>query len=71
MSSTSPQALGGGFHTVEEDLQYSFLPTILRGATDKVLDRGVTRIAVKQAGIALPNPTISASENWKASCVIT
>ena len=34
-------------------------------------ERGVTRLPVKQAGLALPDPTKTAHENWTASCVIT
>ena len=33
--------------------------------------RGVTRLPVKQAGLALPDPSQTAPENWTASCVIT
>ena len=31
----------------------------------------ITRLPVKQAGMALPDPTQTAPDNWKASCVIT
>ena len=30
-----------------------------------------TRLQAKQAGLALPDPTKTATENWTASCVIT
>ena len=33
--------------------------------------RGVTRLPAKQAGLSLPDPTLTAPENWTASCVIT
>ena len=47
LSSASPQALGGGFLSS-------------KGATAKVLARGVTHMPVKQVGIVPPNPTLSA-----------
>ena len=31
----------------------------------------VTHLSVKQEGLALPDPSQTAPENWKASCVIT
>ena len=34
-------------------------------------ERGITRLPIKQAGLALPNPTQTAPENWTESCVIT
>ena len=34
-------------------------------------ERGVTRLPVKQVGLALPDPSETAPENWMASCVIT
>ena len=34
-------------------------------------ERGITRLPVKQAGLALPDPTQTDPENWTASCVIT
>ena len=34
-------------------------------------ERGVTCLPVKQAGLALPDPSQTAPENWTASCVIT
>ena len=33
--------------------------------------RGVTHLPVKQAGLALPDPSQMAPENWTAPCVIT
>ena len=34
-------------------------------------ERGITRLPLKQVGLALPNPTQTAPENWTASYVIT
>ena len=33
--------------------------------------RYLTHLPVKQAGMALPDLTLTAPENWQASCVIT
>ena len=46
-------------------------PFPLQGDTHQVPERAITGIAVKQAGIALPEPTQTALNNWTASCVIT
>ena len=35
------------------------------------MGRGVTIMTVKQAGLALPEPTLTDPENWTVSCVIT
>ena len=40
------------------------------GQYDVVL-RSNKILNVKQAGLALPNPTLSAPENWTASCIVT
>ena len=37
----------------------------------EVPTQGVTPLPVKQVGLAIPNPIMSASENWTASCVFT
>ena len=34
-------------------------------------ERGVNRLSVKQAGLALPEPNLKATENWTLSCFIT
>ena len=65
------QGIGEDFLPVEEDLHHSFLPSLFRVATDEVPDKRVTRIPAKQAGLAIPNPNLSASENRTAYCVVT
>ena len=62
--------IGEDFRPVEEALQHSFLPKHFRGNTAKVLAQVVTRLQVNQAGLALLKTTLSASENWWASCVV-
>ena len=49
----------------------TFVLELFEGLGDDVLERGVTRVQIKQAGLALPEPTQTAPENWTASCVIT
>ena len=48
-----------------------FLPELFEGVGDGAPGRAITRLPVKQAGMALPDPTRTAPENWQASCVIT
>ena len=38
--------------------------------TEGLPTRENTRLPVKQAGLAIPDPVKTAHENWKASCVI-
>ena len=47
-----------------------FLPVLFRGATAKFPMRGITCLSVKQAGLEIPNPTLSAWYNYMAECVI-
>ena len=47
------------------------MPALFEGLREGVPERGVTRLPVKQAGLALPDPSQTAPENWTASCVIT
>ena len=44
---------------------------LFHGLGERTLGIGVTRIPVKQEGLALPDPTNTAPENWMASCVVT
>ena len=41
------------------------------GVLDESPGRAITCLSVKQAGLALPEPTQMAPDNWQASCVIT
>ena len=47
------------------------MPSLFQGLVEGIPGRGVTRLQKKQAGIALPDPTSMAPENWTTSCVIT
>ena len=47
------------------------MPALYKGLREGVPERGINRLPVKQAGLALPEPTQTAPENWTASCVIT
>ena len=63
--------IGMVFQPVEDEMQDTLLPDLFQGDTHQVPERAITGIAVKQAGIALPEPTQTALNNWTASCVIT
>ena len=63
--------IGDAFGLAEEALRKTFLTVLFRGLVEGAPGRGVTRLPVKQAGMALPDPTLTAPENWTASCVIT
>ena len=62
---------GDAFGPVEVVLKEIFVPALFQGLQEGVPERGVTRLPVKQAGLALPDPSQTAPENWTASCVIT
>ena len=49
----------------------AFIPFLFHALREGTPVRGVTRLPMKQAGLALPHLTKTASENWTASCVIT
>ena len=59
------------FGPVEEEIKTAFIPKLFHGVGDGAPGRAITRLPVKQAGLALPDPTRTAPENWQASCVIT
>ena len=63
--------IGYAFGPVEKSLRETFVPELFEGLGDGVLERRVTCLTVKQAGLALPDPSQMAPENWTASCVIT
>ena len=65
------QGIGNEFRPVEEDIAKAFVPALFEVVGDGAPGREITRLPVKQAGMALSNPTLTASENWQASCVIT
>ena len=63
--------ISNAFGLVEEEIAKAFLPALFEGAGDGAPGREITHLTVKQAGMALPDPTQTAPENWQASCVIT
>ena len=63
--------VGVDFALVEEALQEVFLPALFRGLAEGLLTRENTRLPVKQARLAIPDPVLMSPENWTASCVIT
>ena len=63
--------IGDAFGPVEEEIPTAFLPEIFEGVGYGAPGRAITRLPAKQAGLALPDPTRTAHDNWQASCVIT
>ena len=63
--------VGDSFGPVEKALKETFVPALFEGLCEGVLERGVTCLNIKQAGLALPDPSQKAPENFTASCVIT
>ena len=63
--------VGETFGPVEEALREIFVPELFRGLLEGLPKRENTRLPVKQAGLALPDPVQTALENWTVSCVIT
>ena len=63
--------IGDAFRPVETALKETFVTALFEGLGNGVPEQGVTRLPVKQAGLALPEPSQTAPENWTASCVIT
>ena len=47
------------------------MPALFQGLGEGKPGRGVTHLPVKQAGLALPDPTKTAPENCTTSCVVT
>ena len=70
MQRVTPGA-GDSFGSVEKALKETFMPALFEGLREGVPERGVTCLSVKQAGLALPESSQTAPENWTASCVIT
>ena len=63
--------MGAAFAPIEETLREVFLPALFWGLTEGLPMKGNTRLLVKKAGLAIPDPVLTAPENWTASCVIT
>ena len=55
---------------VEEYIKAAFIPELFHGVGDGAPGRAITRLPVKHAGLALPEPTRTDPDNWQASCVI-
>ena len=63
--------IGMEFQAVEDDLRDKFVPDLFQGGTSQIYGREITGLLVKQANIALPEPTHTSGANWTVSCVIT
>ena len=63
--------IGMAFQVVEDAFQDIFLPDLFQGDTAQIPGRLITGLPVKQARIAIPNPTCTVGENWAVSCMIT
>ena len=48
--------VGGAFGPVEEAHREIFVPELLEDLREGMPEREITRLPVKQAGLALPNP---------------
>ena len=59
------------FGPVEDALKETFVLVLFKGLREGVPERGVTCLPVKQAGLALPDPSQTAPENCTTSCVVT
>ncbi len=64
------KGLGNEFSDVEQALHHNFLPALF--GQDSVDDplRQLASLPVKKAGLAIPNPTLTAESNWTSSTVI-
>ena len=55
--------ISNAFGPVEEEIAKAFLPALFEGVGNGPPGREITRLPVKQAGMALPDPTQTAPEN--------
>ena len=62
--------IGDAFGPLQIALRDTFAPDFLQGVGEGTRGQGVTLLPMKQAVFALPDPTNTARENWRASCVI-
>ena len=53
----APLGIGMEFQAVEDKLRDTFLPYLFQGAMSQILRRSITGLLIKQAGIAIPDPT--------------
>ena len=63
--------MGEDFLLTEKALHEEFLMDIFLGMEYRMPVRDVTIITVKNDRIALPDPTLTAHENWMASYIVT
>ena len=63
--------VGDDFVPVEDALKDIFMPALFQDLRERVPERGVIRLPVKQAELAVPDPSQTSPENWTASCVTT
>ena len=55
--------VGDSFRPVEKALKETFVPELFEGLQEEMPERGVTRLPVKQAGLALLGPSQTIPEN--------
>ena len=63
--------IGDAFRPVEKALRDTFMPDLLHGVGEGTLGKGFIRLKVKQAGLALLDPTKTAPNNWTTFRIIT
>ena len=63
--------IGNAFRPVETALKETFVPALFEVMVNGVPERRVALLPVKQAVLALPDPSQTAPDKWTASCVIT
>ena len=67
--------IGGSFAPIEQAISKEFIPTLFDRTdfndTDKQHLRNVFSLPVKEAGLAISNPTTTAETNFKSSTLIT
>ena len=56
--------IGDAFGPVEEDIAKAFLLALFEGVGNGAPGRAITRLPVKQEGMALRDPTRTAPKNW-------
>ena len=63
--------IGNAFGPKEMAMKETFVPALFEGLGEGAPERGITCLPVKQAVLAIPDPTLTSLENSTASCVIT
>ena len=58
--------IGDNFGPVEQALRDTLIPALFQGLGEGKQGRGVTCLSLKQAVLALPDPTKTAPEKWHA-----